>query len=76
MYSGRTEVPSHQAHVRSLIVEPRQSDLLQAWAETPKGPQATVGRRTLVALLIYLRLQVVNFASGHGPGQALVKNGY
>jgi hypothetical protein len=47
-------LPSDQAHVRSLIVEPRVSDWLQALAEKPKGQEAT---------------GVLKLASGHGPGQ-------
>jgi hypothetical protein len=62
-------LPSDEARVRSLSVEPRGSDLLQALAEKPQGQEATVCRATIVELLIYLRFEVLKFAAGHGPGQ-------
>jgi hypothetical protein len=38
-------------------------------AEKPKGQEVAGGRATLVALLIYLRFEVLELAAGHGPGQ-------
>jgi hypothetical protein len=77
VYSGRTEawealtepwLPSDQAQVRSLSVEPRASDW-QALAEKPPRPRGHSGSCNHRRAFDLPQVEVLTFATGHGPGQ-------